>query len=224
MSELDPTLQRLQKLAAIGETSAATWHELRNLITAIVGFSQVGHARGDAGYLVLVQREAARCLELLDNQLELSRVDAANMDIVDVEEVVRHVASSTSYHVALQRVTLHVRTIPLEIRACRGELQHVLLNLVVNALDATPHGGEISIVCERAGDQVEIAVTDTGSGVPPELRASIFTPFFTTKRHKGTGLGLAICKTILDRHGGSIELDGERTHGARFVVRLPVAA
>ena len=230
MSELaidEATLLRLQKLAALGELTAGTAHELRNLVSAILGFTQIARERGAGDamhYLALIQREATRCHDLLEDQLDLVRTDPADMDLVDVGQVVEHVASSTSYQVGLQRVALRVTASSLQIRARRGELQHVILNLVINALDATPDGGEISIICARTGDMVEIAVTDTGTGIPPELRDTIFTPFFTTKRDKGTGLGLAVCKRILDRHGGTIELDREQTHGARFVVRLPVAA
>jgi signal transduction histidine kinase len=219
----EATLHRLHGLAAVGELSAGTAHELRNLVTAILGFTQLA-AEGDAARCIqLVEREAARCLQLLEHQLDLVR-QPTERELVDITNVVEHVASSAGPQVALQRVALRVSVPALpRVSAIRGELQHVLLNLVINALDATPDGGEITITGARAGDMVEVAVSDSGTGVPAELRNTIFTPFFTTKGERGVGLGLSLCRTIVQRHGGTVELDATRTPGARFVMRIPVA-
>ena len=99
----------------------------------------------------------------------------------------------------------------------------VLLGLLANAAEAAPSGGEVALGAAAADGTVEIAVADSGPGVPPELRARIFEPFFTT-RPRGTGLGLAVARQIVEAHGGRIEV-GERTGGgARFTLHLPVAA
>ena len=109
------------------------------------------------------------------------------------------------------------------VRADGDLICQVLLGLLANAAEAAPSGGEVALAAAAADGAVEIAVADSGPGVPPELRARIFEPFFTTRPH-GTGLGLAVARHIVEAHGGRIEV-GERTGGgARFTLRLPAAA
>jgi signal transduction histidine kinase len=103
----------------------------------------------------------------------------------------------------------------------------VCLNLLLNAADATPPGGTVVLETRTAaeGTRVEFEVRDTGPGVPPDLRERIFEPFFTTKGPRGgTGLGLAVCRSVVERHGGRIWLEGDEGEGSRFVVTLPVHA
>ena len=100
----------------------------------------------------------------------------------------------------------------------------VCMNLLLNALDATPSGGAVSVRTRAThdGDAVELEVTDTGPGVLPELEHKIFEPFFTTKDvEHGTGLGLAMCRSLVERHGGKIWVDSRNEGGARFLVSLP---
>jgi two-component system NtrC family sensor kinase len=101
------------------------------------------------------------------------------------------------------------------------QLHQVLLNLFKNALEAMPAGGEIVIASRVRGPNVEITVTDTGEGMPPEVAASIFQPYFTTKE-KGTGLGLAICRSIIKEHGGCIFADSTPGKGSTFTIQLPL--
>jgi signal transduction histidine kinase len=222
------TLLRLQKLAALGEVSAGISHETRNLLTAIVGFAQVASQRSKTldtavHYLGLVQREAKRCITLLEHQLGLAKVDAEPPKRTDAAEVVREVATAAGYQAELKRVTIEVAsTVGPEVAICRGDLQQVLLNLVLNALHASPVGSRIGIAMRHAGEIVEITVTDAGAGVPAAIRASIFDPFFTTKGVEGTGLGLAVCRQLVDGCGGSLRLDETYVQGARFVLTLPV--
>ena len=206
----DPSdvLARLHALAAVGELAAGIAHETRNLLTGILGFAQVAKERtGEPAFgdVERIERDALRCLELLDRFLRLSRV-TEELEPVDIREVIDHVAAATSHTLALKRIAL--RTAPVGdlpvIHGRRGELQQVLLNLVMNAMHATPSGGEISIA------------TSARSGV-----VEIFEPFFTT-RNDGTGLGLALCRSMIERNGGSLTLDPAHAPGARFVVHLPV--
>jgi two-component system NtrC family sensor kinase len=99
----------------------------------------------------------------------------------------------------------------------------VLLGLLANAAAAAPSGGEVGLAAAASDGAVELAVADSGPGVPPELRARIFEPFFTT-RPRGTGLGLAVARQIVEAHGGRIEVGERAGGGARFTVRLPAAA
>ena len=109
---------------------------------------------------------------------------------------------------------------PLTIDGDRFALGRVYRNLITNAIQATAAGGRVIIATGRAGDQVEVTVTDTGSGIPPERLATIFDEFVTTKR-RGLGLGLAICKRIVEQLDGTITVESEVGRGTTFTVRLP---
>jgi CheY-like chemotaxis protein len=99
----------------------------------------------------------------------------------------------------------------------------VLTNLVLNAVDAMPNGGDLDVYVRRAGDSVEVEVRDTGCGIPPEILARVFDPFFSTKGEQGNGLGLAIAKEIVERHGGSLRVSSAPGSGATMTVSLPAA-
>ena len=100
------------------------------------------------------------------------------------------------------------------------QLRQVLINLFKNALEAMPRGGEITITTRVRGENVEVVVADSGEGMPPEVVANLFQPYFTTKA-KGTGLGLAISQSIIQEHGGSISVDSTPGQGSAFTIRLP---
>src|SRR5262249_28331139 len=108
------------------------------------------------------------------------------------------------------------------VRADPDLICQVLLGLLANAVEATPGGGEVALAAQAADGTVELAVADSGPGVPPELRGRIFEPFFTT-RARGTGLGLAVARQIVEAHGGRIEVGDHAGGGACFTVRLPAA-
>lgn len=224
----EAVLLRLQKLAALGEVGAGISHETRNLLTAIVGFAQVGAQRSKSletaqHYLGLVEREAKRCINLLEQQLGLAKLEPG-LGPCNATDVVREVATTACYQAELRRVVLDVQlSATPAVRARQSDLQQVLLNLVTNALDATPVGGSILLSARLVDGAVELAVCDSGAGVPAEIRASIFEPFFTTKGADGTGLGLAVCRQLVEANGGTLRLDTTYTQGARFVVTLPVA-
>jgi signal transduction histidine kinase len=108
------------------------------------------------------------------------------------------------------------------IRACAAELREALINLVLNAVDAMPNGGSLTLETRRDGDWVLLTVADSGTGVPPEVRRRIFEPFFTTK-DSGTGLGLSIVSGIISSYGGTIDMDSAPGTGTTFMIRLPAA-
>jgi signal transduction histidine kinase len=114
-------------------------------------------------------------------------------------------------------------TPPLKIDP--DQIQQVFLNLVLNARDAMPDGGELSVSIRQVNEHVEMRFADTGHGIDAEIRDKIFDPFFSTKGPtKGTGLGLSICYSIIRDHGGTIEIDTERDKGALFIIKMPTAA
>jgi two-component system NtrC family sensor kinase len=105
------------------------------------------------------------------------------------------------------------------------QFQQVFLNLILNARDAMPDGGDLDISIKQSNGQVEVRFADTGRGIDPEVRDKIFDPFFSTKGPtKGTGLGLSICYSIIKDHGGTIEIDSGKDRGTRFTIKIPVEA
>ena len=100
-------------------------------------------------------------------------------------------------------------------------IETVCLNLLINAADAMPAGGEVEVTVEALPEAVHLTVTDGGSGVPAELKERIFEPFFTTKGAKGTGLGLSLCRSIVERHGGRLWVEDVTPRGSRFVIVWP---
>jgi signal transduction histidine kinase len=113
---------------------------------------------------------------------------------------------------------------PIPMVPCRAaELREVLTNLILNAVDAMPSGGSLTIRTYQQGGFACIAVSDTGVGMPEDMQQRIFDPFFTTKKEKGTGLGLSVSHTLIKGHGGDIEVQSTPGSGTTFVVTLPVA-
>ncbi|MDB4964031.1 MAG: sensory box sensor histidine kinase [Myxococcales bacterium] len=223
--------QRLQQLAVLGEMSAGVTHETRNLLTAIIGFAQMARQRAadpaaTRRHIELIERESLRCLEILERFLTFAHADSGAPELVELGDVIAQIAAATAHQLGMKRIALKTDVGPElpALHLVRGELTQVVLNLVINAMHATPEGGEIAIGARHHEGHLEISVADTGSGVPPQLRDRIFEPFFTTKQSgSGTGLGLAVCRRIVNAAGGTIFVDPQSSRGARFVVRFPAS-
>jgi signal transduction histidine kinase len=176
---------------------------------------------GELGiHLSRVEREATRCKEIVEGLLQLSRpAEAIALVPVDLREVCDEVAEAL-------RVAAGARAPALEVSGgatalgTRGRFRQVVYNLAHNAADAAGPCGAVRIEVGSDPDSVTVAVSDTGPGVPPELRDRIFEPFFTTKP-AGTGLGLAIARTIANALGGDVEVETGERGGARFALRVP---
>jgi signal transduction histidine kinase len=223
--------QRLQQLAVVGELAVGTAHETRNLLTAIVGFAQVARRRANdpayvARQLERIERESLACVELLERFLAPSRSVVARSEAVQICDVIAVVTDAARSQLELQRIELAIDIAPdlPAVRCSRDELTRVLLNVLSNALHATPEGGSIAIEASLTGDVLALSVTDSGPGVPADLEERIFEPFFTTKPiGQGTGVGLALCRTILAAAGSTIHVERAPGRGAKFVIRLPAA-
>ena len=164
--------------------------------------------------------------EITTRLLEIARSDSDQLGPVDLSDAVQAVVTLVRHRFAQAGVTLRVDSAPdlPRVRSNQQELRQILLNLLSNALDASPARGVVTVRLSRLGSDVVLDVDDAGAGVPPDLVDKIFDPFFTTKRAgQGTGLGLTIVQRILERHGGHVEV-AQLEPGARFRVRLPIAA
>ena len=227
-------LVRSAKLAAVGEMAAAVAHELNNPLTTVTGFTELILETLDEDSpehedMSLVLSEAQRSREvvrrLLDfsRQSEILRVDTEMNEIITmVLQLVHHIAQTGNVKVRMELWD----DIP-SIRADRNQMQQVLLNIIHNALQAMPEGGELllrSFMEKRAGQQwLGILVKDSGVGIDEEALSQIFEPFFTTKpTGEGTGLGLSVSYSIVSEHGGYIEVSSDVGVGSEFTIWLPI--
>jgi two-component system, NtrC family, sensor histidine kinase HydH len=226
--------QEVHRLTAVRTLTAGLSHEIRNPLNAATLQLAVlerrirrmpGEVQADALQpLVLVQDEIRRLDQLLEEFLLFARPQEVGHAPVPIAPLVERVAELLGTDAERRgiRLTLHLES-DLKTRGAESRLREVVMNLVLNALDASPQGGEIRVSTVAAGPhQLELRVEDAGPGVSPELRERVLQPFFTTKP-RGSGLGLAIVQTIVTQHGGSLHLDTSDLGGASFRVQLPKA-
>jgi len=222
-----------QRLASIGELLAGISHESRNLLSGILSFAQVGQSRKNdpskmAEILERIEHEALRCIDLhttvLAHVSHGRAVTHSERDApVDVGEAILSTARLVKHHMSLKRQTLTVDPPPEQLLVSfkSAALRQVLLNLLLNAMQATPENGCVRVVASaQPGGLVCISVEDSGPGVPESLREDIFASLFTTKE-QGTGLGLAITTRLLRENQSSIEIGDSALGGARFTVIIP---
>lgn len=215
------------RLAALGAMAAGLAHEIRNPLAGIKGAAQFLQGEElpelSMDMLQVVVDETDRLNTVVSQFLDYARPARLHLEEVDLGELVGQAVALVRAGGLPDGVEVDVETEPLTILADRGRISQVLLNLLRNGLQAMPAGGELRVRVARVGEQVELAVADTGVGIAPEDREQLFTPFFTTKRD-GTGLGLAICRRLVRAHGGEIEVRSAVARGSDFVVRLPLEA
>jgi signal transduction histidine kinase len=208
--------------------SAKVAHEIRNPLLSIKGLVQL-LARGGGGdrdhrRFQVVLSEVERLEGIVTDYLSFARpFDGLRLVSSVLENVLREVASVVEAQAALQRVTLLVEAESVCLAVDENKLKQALLNLVTNALEATPSGGRIRLAARSEGNHAEIVISDSGRGIPAEALARVGTPFFTT-RQQGTGLGLAIARGIVEQHGGELSIDSVSGSGTRVRISLPLAA
>jgi signal transduction histidine kinase len=236
LRESEAQLRQSQKLEAIGTLAGGIAHDFNNLITVISGYTQLVLMRAEKGSAVVddlrqVIEASDRASNLTHQLLAFSRKQVLQPTVLDLGDVVNGI-SPMLRRIIGEHILLSVESIgPLaRVRADRGQLEQVLLNLAVNARDAMPSGGVVTISTSNERDAkgqptaVCLAVKDTGTGMPAEVRERIFEPFFTTKEvGKGTGLGLSMVYGIVKQSGGTIVVDSEIGKGTTFTITIPAA-
>jgi two-component system NtrC family sensor kinase len=229
-SKLLDQLRHADRLATIGQLAAGVAHELNEPLANILGFAQLAKKEPDmpptsAGDLEKIVKTSLHAREIIHKLLVFSRQTPLQKTRVNLNQVVEeglHFLETRCEKAGIELVRSLQPNLP-EISADPSELQQVLVNLVVNALQALPRGGKLTIETHRGHDYVSLVVTDTGAGMTDDVKSKIFMPFFTTKGvDQGTGLGLAVVHGIVTSHGGVIQVESEVGRGSRFEVRMPV--
>jgi two-component system, cell cycle sensor histidine kinase and response regulator CckA len=240
---LEAEFLQAQKMESIGRLAGVVAHDFNNLLTVISSYAYLAmdkllpgdSARGD---LQEVQKAAARATDLVRQLLTFARRPIVEPRVLNLNDLIVDL-EKTLHSLIGEDIELATLLAPDlgQIKADPGRIEQVLINLVVNARDAMPDGGTLTIETGQvtfdptdvlmrigiiAGRYVLLAISDTGMGIADDVRQHIFEPFFTTKEPgRGTGLGLAICYGIVTQHGGSIEVNTTPGQGTTFTIYLP---
>jgi len=238
-AELEATQKQLfqaEKLAALGKLSAGIAHEIRNPLTSI---KILIHSLADPGAtessrekdLNVIESEIERVNKIIRQFLDFARPRPPSLEPVDARKLIEETLALVGYEIESQGVQLQQEDeggLP-PVAMDREQMKQVLLNLILNALQAMPQGGRLRIQTSlRASEEggktkraVEIRVQDTGEGVPAEIQGKIFEPFFSTKE-EGIGLGLSVAQRIVEEHGGTIRVASAEGGGTVFSITLPL--
>jgi signal transduction histidine kinase len=228
-------LAAAQKLSCLGELASTISHEFNNVLTTIINYAQLGLRHQDTPTrdkaLSKILSASQRAAKITGSILGMARRRTQGFEPTDLKQVLEdtlllleremnkyRIAVETYYHEAPPALTNP------------GQIQQVLLNLLINARQAMPHGGRVilKLGVDESGEMVELTVRDTGIGIPAENLPRLFEPFFTTKTPDasgkgGTGLGLAMCREIIEAHHGRIRVESTPGKGTAFTLRLPLA-
>ena len=221
-----------ERLAAIGKMAAHVTHEIRNPLSSIglnielleEELAKEGSRGESRALLVAIAREVERLGLLSEEYLRLARLPSPRMEADDVATAVRDVTDFARPEIERAKctVTLTVKEPLPPALFDEGQIRQALLNLLRNAREAMPAGGPIEVVVKPDGMSVSISVDDRGGGIPDDIRARVFDPFFSTKG-EGTGLGLAITRQIIEAHAGTVNAEAREGGGTSFRIMLPIA-
>ncbi len=218
-------LQRLDRLANLGLFSASIAHEIKNGLVAINTFCEVLLEKDENREMAeMVRRELKRIDGLTTQMMRLASPKPALLAPVNVHALLDLSMRLMEHQMSGRMITLRreYRAAPEMVHGDESRLQQAFMNLLLNAVEAMSHGGELTAATESAGSFVKISIRDTGAGIAPENFGHIFETFFTTKKY-GTGLGLAITRRVVEEHHGEIEVESEVGRGSTFIILLPNA-
>jgi PAS domain S-box-containing protein len=229
-ANLEEQLRLSEKMAAIGLLAAGVAHEVNTPLTGISSFTQMlleRSAEGDAGRELLekIERQTFRAAKIVNNLLNLSRPTTGETGVFELNQTIGDMLSLLEHQLRTSHIQVRrdLSSAPLLVRGFEYKLQQVFLNLFLNARDAMPKGGWLTVTSRADDDEAVVEVADTGAGIAPEHLARIYDPFFTTKGEgRGTGLGLSVTYGIVQEHGGTLACESEPGQGTRFRLALPL--
>ncbi len=226
--QTEEQLRRADRLSALGELSAGMAHEIRNPLGAIKGAVEI--LRDDYQpdqpkyeFIQILLRESDRLNHIVQEFLGFARPKSPEFQLVDLNEALESVLVLTAQEARKSGVSVQKKLDPSigKRRLDSGLLKQAFLNLILNAIQAMPGGGVLTIESSLRSGAISVKITDTGTGIPEENRKKLFSPFFTTKKN-GTGLGLAITYRIIENHRGTIDVTSQAGRGSTFTVTIPV--
>jgi len=231
---LESELIQADKMVTVGQLAGGVAHELNNPLTGVLGNAQVLLSeipKHNPWYqdVYRIYQSAKRCKEIVTNLLTFSRQQEFQFELLNINEVIENTLNLCEHELAVENIEVvkeFEKDLP-KIRVSLLQMEQVFLNLIINARQAMPQGGKLTIttrLVERRGvPEVEVVFADTGRGIKKEDLSKMFKPFFTTKeKGKGTGLGLSVSKSIVEKHNGTIKARSEgEGRGANFTIFLP---
>jgi two-component system NtrC family sensor kinase len=225
-------------MAALGKLAATVAHEVNNPLFGILTYAKLCSReiakssldaetrKGLIEQLEVIERESRRCGEIMRNLLTFARQAPRKREPNQLNELVTRAVRLMNHQCEIQGIEIETDLAPdlAAVECDAGQIQQIVLALLVNAAEAMPQGGRLRVSTEAvAGAGLRLRVRDWGPGIPADVMPHIFEPFFTTKEEQQrTGLGLAVAKSILDQHGGHIEVHSREGEGAEFVITLPL--
>lgn len=236
LKESQAAMIQQEKMVGIGQLAAGIAHELNTPLSTIIGYAQMlredlsqEKSAANLSDVDEVIGQAGRCRDLVKNLLNFSRRSTAERTGADLNAIVRKILSLIEHDFEMKRIRIHMILDPSlpKAKVNENEIAQVILNLSNNAADSMTEGGDLHVSTryDASSDRIEIALSDTGSGIKESDRNRIFEPFFTTKEvGKGTGLGLSICYKIVENHQGTMEFKTGVSGGTTFKIYLPVNA
>jgi signal transduction histidine kinase len=232
LKESQEQLIQAEKLTSLGQLAASIAHEINNPLAGVLVYTQLLSKKmtGDAfkkeealEYISKIESEVGRCSRIIRNLLDFARQTESILRLVDINQVIEQVLAMVGHQAKIQNVEVVKEFSPSlpKVMADSDQLQQIFTNLTLNAIQAMPGGGTLTLRSSTVDGEVRIDVQDTGHGISKENMDKLFTPFFTTKeKGKGVGLGLAVVHGIIERHKGRIKVQSEVGKGTTFSVYL----
>ncbi|MHC5040275.1 MAG: PAS domain S-box protein, partial [Planctomycetota bacterium] len=224
-------IARADKLASLGQLAAGVAHELNNPLTAVLTYAHLLKRRTQQGeeihhQLELIVEAGTRCRQIVRDLLDFAREKKPTKALEDVDGIIRHVLSLMRNQIMIRKVLVKERLsedLPT-IRVDRPQIEQVLVNILLNGMEAMPEGGTLTVSSGFDSNRrlIAVSVEDTGTGISSEDMEKIFNPFFTTKvTGSGTGLGLSVSHRIINDHGGHIRVASRFGRGSKFTIEIP---
>lgn len=234
--QLRQQLMQAQRLSSVGALASSVAHEFNNILTTIINYAKLGlrtnsdmAARTQA--LERILKGGQRAANIVNSMLGFARANSTHRTPTDLTLLVEEALTLTEKDLLKHRIQIDRRFLARPVvQVVPGQIEQILVNLIINARQAMPRGGRLIIESREnhSAGMAEIRIADTGVGIAPEQLRKIFEPFYTTKApdengHGGTGLGLSVCRQIIEQHHGRIRVESVVGKGSTFTVKLPLA-